>query len=415
MLTPAAQSKDTLTKLQISRPTVMLSRWGLASLFLNFSANLTTLILDCPATWHPKPKPTTRLAFPFKRKDYKVGDPQNKDVSRVAPLPSERRADLSPHTQLDAIAKYTYFLDALAPYLPKLVTIAWTGPIASTSVFSFFPGCLKTISWSRSPDIKPGALAKLLRKSVTRTRNGQQVLTIVSKGLQCVSITVRYLSPPSHPRPHALKLLPPRTQNDDLTWSETDLEALEAAAWERGMCLHLTGGAQADLGGAFGGFGIPFVAPGVGGAGGGGAQGGAGLFGGLGAGLFGGGGGPPPPNNPAPNAGVGMGPGAGAGAGTAAGRTTTTTTTAAGAGRPAPTGNGAQTAGGGGTTPNPNPNPFATTAPRTPATTMAGPPPPPARPPPAGGVPLRFGGAVGLGVLPVRLPFPFGTAPGAGV
>lgn len=98
---------------------------------------------------------------------------------------------------MNAIARYTYLLDALLPYLPHVQNLAWTGDIASTSLFSFLPPSLKTIWWSRSPSIKPGPLAKLLRKSVTRqkvvtnpdgTTTKKPIQTIVAKGLQCITI-----------------------------------------------------------------------------------------------------------------------------------------------------------------------------------------------------------------------------------
>lgn len=86
------------------------------------------------------------------------------------------------------------------PYLPHVKALAWTGPIASTSLFSFMPPSLKTIAWSRSPAIQPGPLARLLNKQVTRVKTFQQadgsfekrqIQTIVAKGLQCISVSVR--------------------------------------------------------------------------------------------------------------------------------------------------------------------------------------------------------------------------------
>ncbi|ORY91720.1 hypothetical protein BCR35DRAFT_74868 [Leucosporidium creatinivorum] len=77
-------SADTLIKLQISRPSQELSRWGLASIFLNYGSNLTSVVLDCPGSWQPMAKPTIKRAFPCKRKDYKAGAPSDKDVSLVS-------------------------------------------------------------------------------------------------------------------------------------------------------------------------------------------------------------------------------------------------------------------------------------------------------------------------------------------
>lgn len=160
--------------------------------------------------------------------------------------------------------------------------------------FNKSPSTLTRIHWSRSPDIKPLALARLLRKSVTRSKvftntdgskTTKQIQTIVSKGLECVTVVVRFLLASRRPSYADLGII--FAQNDDLTWTDADLDALEGAAFERGMCLHLSGGTGA-------------MPPGLGGLG---ALGG---LGGLGAPLnFG------PPAPPAP-------PAAGANAGAAA-------------------------------------------------------------------------------------------------
>lgn len=121
------QSPKTLKKLQLSRPTPSLSRYGLASTMLRFGNNLTELTLDVLTSWHPRPKPeagTPKIPFPLRPKDFVAGQPSDELLSNIS--------------------TYPYILDALMPYLPHLTTCHWDGPLASTSVFSFFPISLKT-------------------------------------------------------------------------------------------------------------------------------------------------------------------------------------------------------------------------------------------------------------------------------
>ncbi|KAM0746416.1 hypothetical protein T439DRAFT_138421 [Meredithblackwellia eburnea MCA 4105] len=142
-----------------------------------------------------------------------------------------------------AISSYPHLIDAMLPYLIHLKTLRWDGPLASTSAFSFMPTTLKTLEWSHSPAIQPLPLARLLKKTVVRTKSvtnpdgsvtSKKIDTIVGKNLQCVTV-----------------------RHDDLSWKESDIRQLENACSERSMCLHLSGGSMANPnGGAAGAFGL---------------------------------------------------------------------------------------------------------------------------------------------------------------
>ncbi|KAK4698904.1 hypothetical protein P7C70_g7364, partial [Phenoliferia sp. Uapishka_3] len=144
-------SKDTLQTLVLSRPTTRLSRFGLSSLFLRLCSNLTDLRLDIVPTWFPIAKPIiSKPPYPTRPKNYVVGKPTDE--------------------QLTAIATYPYFLDAVLPYLTHLKTLRFDGALASTSCFSFMPVSIKTVEWAHCTAISPGPLARLLQKTVMRTK-----------------------------------------------------------------------------------------------------------------------------------------------------------------------------------------------------------------------------------------------------
>ncbi|KAL8277057.1 hypothetical protein RQP46_010591 [Phenoliferia psychrophenolica] len=201
-------SHDKLKTFVLSRPTLRLSRFGLASTFLQCCLNLTELRLDTAPNWYPIQKPIHKVPVPSKPKDHVPGKPSDE--------------------YLRAVAAYPYFLDAVINSMPHLVTLRFDGPLASTALFSFMPKSLKTLEWAHSPTILPGPLARLLNKTVYRTVTTKMpdgtfmknhVETIVAKGLQCVSI-----------------------RHDDLQYKDADIRALEGACHDRGVCLHLSGG-----------------------------------------------------------------------------------------------------------------------------------------------------------------------------
>ncbi|GAA5971855.1 hypothetical protein JCM11641_001540 [Rhodosporidiobolus odoratus] len=232
-------SKETLIEFTLSRPSLDYDRQGLASTLLTFGAKLTSLVLVLPPIWHTAPRPgngVPKKPFPVKSKDYKVGKPD--------------------YATLSKIADYHYVLDAIMPYLPALKELRFDGPHASTSIFSFFPPSLTKLTFGHCPAIQPAALAKLLRKTVTRTKqvvnaDGARVSksfqTKVARGLTCMSIN-----------------------HDDLNYSPEDLADLEDAVGLRACCLHLSGDAGGGFGGAvpLGGFGGAVPLGGLGGLGG---------------------------------------------------------------------------------------------------------------------------------------------------
>lgn len=116
-------SKATLETLCI-RPTATLSRYGMASIFLTYGANLRSLKIECAQDWWPLPKPVNRTPVPPKSKDYISGEPTDIDISNVGQHP--------------------YLLDAILPYLPKLSTLNFDGNLASTALFSTMPKSLNT-------------------------------------------------------------------------------------------------------------------------------------------------------------------------------------------------------------------------------------------------------------------------------
>ncbi|BGP15043.1 hypothetical protein JCM10213_002812 [Rhodosporidiobolus nylandii] len=239
-----SDSKQTLDHFSLHRPGFNFTRFGLASTLLTFGAKLTVLDLGLPSSWYPTPKPgngVPKKPFPVKPKGYKPGNPT--------------------HDSLIKISEYHFLLDAIMPYLPNLKELRFDGPHASTSIFSFFPPSLSKLSFGHCTTIQPAALAKLLRKSVTRTKqvvnaDGAKVsksfTTKVARGLTCMSIN-----------------------HDDLQYSEADIRVLEQALEERSCCLHLSGDAGGfggavplgGLGGLWGGAlggGIPLAGAGAG-------------------------------------------------------------------------------------------------------------------------------------------------------
>lgn len=123
----------------------------MASIILKFGSRLTDLTITVnSSSWHPRAKPSSRPTPPIRPKNYVAGTP--------TPL------------MLNAIDNYVYFLDAVLPYLPHLVSLSWDGELASTSAFSFFPVSLNNIKWAHCSAIHPLVLSKLLRKEVNRTR-----------------------------------------------------------------------------------------------------------------------------------------------------------------------------------------------------------------------------------------------------
>jgi len=201
------QSAKTLKDLLLRDPGYLFSRTQLASTLLQFGHHLTDLELRLSASWDPAPKllaSATSPVYPVRPKDYVVGKPTPEHLRKLS--------------------GYTYLLDAVLPFLPKLKQLRFEGPYASTSVFSFFPQSLTqcvavllflpsrraladslpasasscSVAFGNCPDIKPRALAKLLNKTVTRTK-------VVTKP-ECVSsLSPLGLSPsssgqPAHPR-----------------------------------------------------------------------------------------------------------------------------------------------------------------------------------------------------------------------
>ncbi|GAA5914944.1 hypothetical protein JCM5296_006498 [Sporobolomyces johnsonii] len=211
-------SQETLTTLHICHPGPSFQRFALATTLLTYGANLTELNLELSATWSPKPKPIVKVPFPLRPKNYENDEPQPELLFKIA--------------------AYPYILDAVVPYLPKLEILKFDGPQASTSIFSYLPASLRTISWAHCPAIQPAALGRLLGKAVTRTKRviqadgariSQQYKTAVAPGLICMKV-----------------------DHDDLSWRSQDLRILESAAKERGMCLHLSGEVPLGAGGAGG-------------------------------------------------------------------------------------------------------------------------------------------------------------------
>ncbi|KAI5476909.1 hypothetical protein MNV49_007081 [Pseudohyphozyma bogoriensis] len=142
-------SKSTLQILLLSRFTTTLTRHGLAHVLLNFGANLTELTIESTPTWWA-PTRATKPSFPFKKKDYVAGQPEQHLIKTVA--------------------EYPHFLDVALQYLPHLTFLSWEGPLASSSVFSFFPSSLFRIRWGHCPAMNPASIAKLWNKSVQRSK-----------------------------------------------------------------------------------------------------------------------------------------------------------------------------------------------------------------------------------------------------
>ncbi|GAA5851816.1 hypothetical protein JCM9279_001895, partial [Rhodotorula babjevae] len=222
-------SVKTLKDLMLRDPGYLFSRTQLASTLLQFSHHLTDLDLSLPASWDPAPKISASASspvYPVRPKDYVVGKPTPEHLKKLS--------------------GYTYLLDAVLPYLPKLKNLRFEGPYASTSVFSFFPSTLTHVAYGNCPDIKPQALAKLLNKTVTRTK-------VVTKP-DGAKVNKSFKSKPAS----GLKCL--TILSDDLNWTEDDIAPLETATDRRNICLHLSsegaGGARfVPLVGGLGGFG----------------------------------------------------------------------------------------------------------------------------------------------------------------
>lgn len=119
-----SQSRESLKDVVLSKPTDVLTRYGLSSTVLNFFTNVTYLSLEITPSWHPKAKPVLKVPIPPRPKDYVGGKPDEDLIQKIG--------------------NYPYFLDAVVPYLPNLKTLTWDGHLASTAVFSFFPMSLKT-------------------------------------------------------------------------------------------------------------------------------------------------------------------------------------------------------------------------------------------------------------------------------
>lgn len=124
-LTPLRpQSVATLKQFILIRPSLSLTRFGLSATLLTFGKNLTSLEIDAPASWHSIARPSGKVPTLARPKDYVVGHPRSETLA--------------------AIATHPYFIDAILPYLPKLETLRFYGPLASHSAFSVFPVSLKT-------------------------------------------------------------------------------------------------------------------------------------------------------------------------------------------------------------------------------------------------------------------------------
>lgn len=241
------QSRSRLERLAISHHTKLLTRLGLASTLLNFGSHLTDLILELGPAWHhSKPgttdSPASTKSFPPKLKLGSDGRPT--------------------HLAIQAVADHTFIVDAALPHLPCLEYLKVDGPLMSTSAFSHFPKTLATVSWSRCPAVQPKALAALLRKTVTRSKtvtnsdgskSQKTYRTKVATGLKCMTVS-----------------------RDDMRWTSEDLEAIEGAALERDVCLHLSDGINHNPHPGEGGRGR---VPGAAGAAGDGAAGGVGAGG----------------------------------------------------------------------------------------------------------------------------------------
>lgn len=120
-----AQSRETLVSL-VLRPTPALTRIGLASLVLNFGVHLTEFSLDVASNWNTLVplKAGTRKPTPLRPKDYEYGAPTE--------------------AVLDVVARHTFLLDALLPYLQHLQALRWNGPLASTQAFAVMAATVKT-------------------------------------------------------------------------------------------------------------------------------------------------------------------------------------------------------------------------------------------------------------------------------
>ncbi|GAA6004873.1 hypothetical protein JCM11491_002263 [Sporobolomyces phaffii] len=230
-------STKTLDTLRLMRPGPRFTRFGFASTLLIYGHNLTTLDLGLPSTWYPHPALTgpSKAPPPAKPKGYTPGKPSHDVVSNVE--------------------EYRYILDAIMPYLPNLKILAWSGPQASTAVFSLMPASLGTVVWSHCPAVQPKLLAKLLNKTMNRTttvtqpdgsKTTETVKTKVARGLHCLTVA-----------------------HDDMTWSGEEISDLETALTSRDCCLHLSSDTASGLFGGLAGA-AAAAALGGGGAGGGG-------------------------------------------------------------------------------------------------------------------------------------------------
>ncbi|BGP23845.1 hypothetical protein Rt10032_c05g2438 [Rhodotorula toruloides] len=211
-------SRQTLQTLLLQKPGHLFSRYELASTLLTFGTHLTVLDLNLPANWDPAPKAIAgfpKPVFPVRPKDYKPGKTTSAHLSEVA--------------------EYTYVLDAVLGYLPNLKSLSIIGPYASTSIFSAFPPSLTHISFGRCPDIQPETLATLLNQTVTRQKNltradgskyTKNFQTKVARGMTCLSVI-----------------------DDDLSWSDAEIRAMEDATTLRNCCLHLSSDSPTGAGG----------------------------------------------------------------------------------------------------------------------------------------------------------------------
>ncbi|GAA5892644.1 uncharacterized protein JCM6883_007424 [Sporobolomyces salmoneus] len=243
-------SKKTLTALKLCNPREAFTRRSFADVMLNFGHRLTSLDVSLPASWWPQAEFTAgdkNAPVPAKPKGYVQGKPSHDHVMKIA--------------------RHYYILDAVTPYLPNLKVLGWTGPQASSRIFSLMPPSVSTVSYGRCTSVQPKTVARLLNKvtnrtiTVTQPDGSKTTKTVKSKyarGLTCLTVS-----------------------HDDLSWSEEEIQAMEIATGHRDCCLHLSSSGDG---------------PGLGGMGlfGGGGGGGLGPIGfpiPLGA-LGGGGGGP---------------------------------------------------------------------------------------------------------------------------
>ncbi|KAK4056539.1 hypothetical protein OIO90_002386 [Microbotryomycetes sp. JL221] len=201
-----SDSAESLRELSIDQPLRRLDPPGLARLLLTNCDKLTRLELNLPIAFWDSPPPTASTRgqlLPKKRNDYKVGHPTTQDIEMIVTDP--------------------FLLDVVIQYLPHLVKLKFTGPVASEKLFTVCPPTLKFVEWHQCPAIRPDKLANVLKKSVSRHswvegKNGQK--------------SIKYTTVKQAP---GLKSI--RVGAVDHRWYAEAMQALEAAANARHIKL----------------------------------------------------------------------------------------------------------------------------------------------------------------------------------